>query len=174
MRLVNTIRRIVLSWDFLLALVLVVALWLVLPEQLPVTLAKDIFGMSVSLLAIIFSVFFAALAVLVAAGDNDFIEFLTIDNLYYDILWAFKFTLILLFVALMLSVFLFAYTVYLDVLIGSQNSAPNLPKWYVILGSFFALYALFASMSTAMDAIKHAETRARYIEVTTLRQNDKD
>ena len=165
------LKRIVYSWDLLLAVALTVAFALVTPTQLISSVAKDISATLVSLLAIIFSVFFAALAVIIAAGDNDFVAFVAEDGTYYEIIWSYKYTLVLLFVALMTSVFLFFYAVLLD---AGQIYPFQVPTGWLVVGtSFLAFYALFATMNSALDSIKHAKYRARHIVATNGPNQDR-
>jgi hypothetical protein len=158
----NALKSIFISWDFFAAILVVIALYLFLPSLIPAKIVKPIYEVSISVLSVIFSVFFAALAVLITAGDNEFVRFLEEDGSYMKIIFTFKVTLILLFIALLFSIISFVTILpYTETNIQFVYS-----KEMVILFAFFALYALFASINSTMDAIKYAEFRAEYLEIT--------
>ena len=155
-------RRIIVSWDFGASVILTILLMIVLPQDLPVQIAKEIFEVSISVLAVIFSVFFAAMAILITAGDNDFVRFLEEDGSYRQIIWAFRVTLLMLFIALLISIIL-----YISVLQYIGIEPPYyFPEWLLLIYSFLSVYALFAAFNSAMDAIKYAEFRARFLKIT--------
>lgn len=158
----NALKSIFISWDFLVAMLVAIALYLFLPSLIPVQIVKPIYEVSISVLSVIFSVFFAALAVLITAGDNEFVRFLEEDGSYRRIIFTFKVTLILLFIALLFSIISFVM-----ILPYTETNIQFLyTKEMVVLFAFFGLYALFASISSTMDAIKYAEFRAAYLEIT--------
>lgn len=122
-------------------------------------MAKEIFQVSITVLAIIFSIFFAALTVLITAGDNQFVRFLEEDGSYTHIVWTFKITLLLLFIALMISIALFVTVLHY------QNQSGLYPEWVILPFAFIALYALFAAINSCLDAIKYAQYRAAFLEI---------
>lgn len=154
----DKIKSLFLSWDWMLALILIVAISYFVPGGISYPMAKEIFGVSITVLAIIFSIFFAALAVLITAGDNEFVRFLDEDGSYRHIVWTFKITLLLLFIALMGSIFLFV------TVLPYQQSRGWYPEWIILIFAFVALYSLFAAINACLDAIKYAEYRARFLE----------
>lgn len=162
MRAMNAAKSLFFSWDWLAAFVATLVISFLVPGGVSCLMAKELFSVSTSVLSIIFSVFFAALAVLITAGDNEFIRFLVEDGSYRQIVWTFKVTLLLLFVSLLASIVLFVI-----VLPYSEQELGNLyyPEWLMLLFSFLALYALFAAINSSLDAIKYAEYRARFLEV---------
>ncbi len=159
------LKSIFISWDFLVAISVAIALYLFLPPLLPAKIVKPIYEISVSVLSVVFSVFsvfFAALAVLITAGDNEFVRFLEEDGLYMKIIFTFKVTLIALFVALLFSIFSFVTILpYTETDLLFVYS-----KEMVVVFSFSTLYALFASVNSTMDAIKYAEFRASFLRIT--------
>lgn len=158
----QALKSIFFSWDFLLAIAIAIALYFFLPLLIPAKIVKPIYEVSISVLSVIFSVFFAALAVLITAGDNEFVRFLEEDGSYKKIIFTFKVTLILLFIALLFSIFSFV-----TILPFTETDIEFVyPKIMVVLFAFIVLYALLASISSTIDAIKYAEFRARYLEVT--------
>jgi hypothetical protein len=155
------LNRVLISWDFGISVLITVGLAILIQKDLSVNIVKDVLGVCVSVLAIVFSVFFAALAVLITAGDNEFVKFLEIDGSYTEIIWTFKFSLLILFFALILSIVLFIGVLpYINV---QQNY--YFPKPLLYAFTFFTVYALFAAVSSSLDAIKYAEYRAKYINI---------
>jgi hypothetical protein len=166
------LRSIALAWDLIGAATVTVALIVVLPSEISLQIAKEIFSVGVSVLAIIFSVFFAAIAIVITAGDNEFVKFLEKDGHYTSIIWTFRSTLVLLFVALLAAIALLIITLPYQAI----EQYPY-PAWYfpeaVMLGfGFLALYALFTAASASLDAIKYAQFRARYIELMRSQSDD--
>lgn len=156
------LKRIVISWDFIIAVFICVLLLFVLPGQISLPIIKNIFEMGISVLAIVFSVFFAALAVLITAGDNEFVRFLQEDNSYSQIVWSFKFTILSLFFALITSIVLFVGVLpFVDAALSY-----TFPKLGVILYAFVAIYSLCAAANCTLDAIRYAEVRARFLQIT--------
>jgi hypothetical protein len=155
-------RSVFISWDMGLACIVLVSALLFLPNDLDVKLAKNLFEVIITVLTVIFSVFFAAMAILVTAGDNEFVRFLEEEGTYTRIMWTFKFTLLVLFVSLIVSLILFMSV------LPYQEAAPPFvfPKYLMAAFAFMASYALFATAICSLDAIKYAEFRARFLKVT--------
>lgn len=151
--------RILTSGDLWCAAVPAGALALWLPYQLPTDLAKDYYGIGISVLSIVFSVFFAALAVIITASDDDFVSFLDAEGDYTELIFNFRFTLGLLFFALIYSLALYAYTAA-----RISNSVKHQRSPFVIAFSFLFLWALFAAACSAYDAIKYAEYRKKFLQ----------
>ncbi len=164
----KVIKSIFISWDFILSVIIVVFLYFFLPQYLQVGFVKEIYGITITVLAIIFSVFFAALSILITAGDNEFVRFLQAEGFYKKIIFTFKFTLILLFIGFFVSISLFIgilpYALSTNIYIY-----PNLN---FLLFIFFVLYALFATANSSIDAIRYAEFRARFLEITTIKREN--
>ncbi len=157
----NALTSIFFSWDIIVSFIATIILYIGLPSFIPANILKPIYEVIISVLAVMFSVFFAALAVLITAGDNEFVRFLEEEGLYRRIIFTFRITLLLLFVALLYSIISFvAILPYTD-----QQLHYVYSKSQVILFSFISLYALLASINSTMDAIKYAEFRAKYLGV---------
>ncbi|GJQ61067.1 MAG: hypothetical protein SCALA702_01200 [Melioribacteraceae bacterium] len=157
-------KQIVISWDFLLTLLILVITYVFVPEAFANNLMKDVYNMGISVLAIVFSVYFAALAIIISASDNEFIKFLEAEGgLYIALIRTFRYSLILLFVALMLSIFLFIYTSHLI-----SEFIKLQPVFLFLIFLFFFIYGLFASASSTLDAINYAKYRTQF---GNLKQN---
>jgi hypothetical protein len=154
--------RLLLCWDWPIALLLTVALGFLVPSNLSYYLANRIFEAAMAVLAIMFSVFFAALAVLITAGDNEFLKFLQEYHYYRPILWPFKVTLLLLFLALVASVSLFTATLSL----ANPDNDTVFPRVWLMLFGFLSFYALFAAIQATTGAVRYAEFRAKFLDLS--------
>ena len=155
--MISKLKSLFLSWDTIGALVLAVLLAILTPGAITYAMAKEVYAASMSVLAVIFSVFFAGLAVLITAGDDEFVCFLQEDGSYARILWTFKFTLTALFVSLLASIGLFVHAL-------TYGSRDNYPEWLLMVFALLAFYSLFAAVGSSLHAIKYAEVRARFLE----------
>jgi len=156
------IKRIIFCWDFIGALLIVILFSFITPLWISQDAAKEIFTVSISVLSIVFAVFFAAVTILITAGDNDFVRFLMEDGTYKRIIWPFRISLLLLFIALLASIFLFILSIKYD----GGSTVKYFPKWVMLFYTFVSLYALFASVNAANDAVRYAEFRAKYLDIT--------
>lgn len=160
MKTSEAFKSVLFSWDLWCALGLVAIMAFVIRRDVEARTAKGVFEISVTVLSIVFSVFFAGLTVLITAGDNEFVRFLEEDGAYRAIIWTFKFTLFLLFFAL-----LFAIALFVSVLSLDDLRQYVFPKWLLLLFGFITIYSLFAAFNSSLDTIKYAEYRARFIEI---------
>ncbi|MBM7855043.1 hypothetical protein JOC37_001426 [Desulfohalotomaculum tongense] len=161
------LKNIFLCWDFITATAITLILWLLLPSSVAGTFAKDIYGIAIPVLSIVFSVYFAALAIIISSGDNDFISFLEEDGSYTEIINSFKYSLIITLISLVFSILLFGFTSYKLILsILSQNK--NLFAVFVFLFS----YSLFTVFNSSMDAITYVKYRIKFTEIKRQRQRD--
>jgi Na+/H+-translocating membrane pyrophosphatase len=150
--------RAISSWDFKLAVVSVLATWMIAPSWVPNGLVKDFYATGIAVLAIVFSVFFAALAIIMSSSGDDFVAFLEQDKTYTRIVDAFRFSLILLFIALLFSIFLYAYSlIRLHLKVESQSI------WWAVSFEFLFLYSLFAALAASLDSMKYSDYRSRFI-----------
>jgi len=162
MRLFTILKSFFLTWDIYASLFVVVILAFLLRDEISLGLVKEILSVSISVLAIVFSVFFAAMAILITAGDNEFVRFLEEDGSFTQITWVFRVTLLLLFLALFISIILFVIVV----MFSGEDDGYTFPKWGLLLYSFLASYALLSAINSSLDAIKYAELRARFLYIT--------
>jgi hypothetical protein len=155
------LRNIILSIDFAAAVAAFVAVVAFLPPLIPNSMAKDIYLMGISVLSIIFSVFFAALAIIVTSGDDGFIKFLQQTNLYLRLIGFFKFTVEILFIALVFSIVLYVFTAKFS----DANSTQS--KFWLASFAFAFFWAIFAAFYSTGDAIKYAERRVDFLGRST-------
>ena len=154
-----TLRAVVVSWDFLSSLIIAVAFGLWLPIWVPNELAKDYYGIGISVLSIVFSLFFAALAVVITASDDEFVLFLEAHGDYSALIANYKFTLGLLFVALVCSLGLYAYTAG-RISLAVRHQSKYLPTFFCLL----FLWGLFAAFKSTYDSIKYTDYRKRFVQ----------
>ena len=125
--------RMVLTWDLGLALMAGLVVLIMSPQSVPNTFAKDIYGLGASVLSIVFAVFFAALATVMASAHDDFLDLLEAKGSLERVIFAFRFTLLLLFVGLVLSVVLYALTAWWTI-----DNAPPQSRWLPVSFVFLA------------------------------------
>jgi hypothetical protein len=152
------LRSVVRSWDFMVAGSALAVAAVTSPARIPNNLAKDLYGLGTSMLAILFSVFFAALAIIMSSSDDEFVGFLEEENGYTKIVATFRFTLLVLFVALMYSLFMYVYTSF-----RIDASAKYQCKWWLLVFGFLSLYGMFAALASSLDSISYARHRSRFI-----------
>src|ERR1035438_2279483 len=103
------IRRVILSPDLIASVLLSFITAVFCPSLISISMAKDFYGVGISVLSIVFSVFFAALAIIMSAGDNEFVAFLHENGAYSEIIWNFRFTVLILFSSLLISLAEYSY-----------------------------------------------------------------
>lgn len=152
------IKRIFVSYDFFLAIGGGVVIDLAFPKLLPASFAKDVYGSGMSVLAILFSVYFAALAIIMASSDDAFVAFLEEVGDYSRLIRTFRFSLTILFIALICSLVLYTRTAFLYAgHVMYQN------KWWLVGFGFIFLWGLFAAATSTWDAIEYSKCRSRYV-----------
>jgi hypothetical protein len=160
--------NVLLSWDIILAAIISTTIWWFLPSDLDAGFVKDVYGVFISVLSIVFSVYFAALAFIITAGDNDFIHFLEEDGSYMKIIASFRYVLILLLIALVFSLSIYIWTIY------SMVMSCHIPtKILFVTDLFLFQYSVFAVSNSMFDAIKYAEFRSRFISVSKKEEKHK-
>ena len=152
------ISNILMSWDIIVAAIVAVILYFVLPTQIDNDFASTVYGIGITVLSIVFSVYFAALAIIISSGDNDFIHFLEDGGNYTTIISSFRFSLILLFVSLVSSIIMSVITAILGI-----NNIDAQHKFVLSIFSFLFSYSLFATAISSLDAIRYAERRVVFI-----------
>lgn len=152
------IKDIFWSWDFIVSLPVSVIVAYALPYWVSNKFAHDLFGIGISVLSIVFSVYFAALAIIISSSDDDFVRFLEEEGDYTAIISTFQFALAALFVALIYSIVLYAFTAT-----WISNKYDNQPFWWLSIFTFLFLYSLLAALNSTLDSIMYAKFRTRYL-----------
>lgn len=162
-------KDIFLCWDFIFSFTISVLASILFPFQINTCFAKDFYTIAITILSIVFSLFFAALALIITSNEDDFVDFLEEDNIYTDIVETFKFTLLVIFITLIYSIalyFISSYSIYKNIEAESSNIYQI--KWFIITFLFCFLYSLFATFNAMLDAIKYANKRLEYIKIKNM------
>jgi hypothetical protein len=158
-----TISKVILSLDFIGALIGTVLTAIFCPSLISISMAKDFYSVGVSVLSIVFSVFFAALAIIMSAGDNEFIAFLHEDGSYSEIVWSFRFTVVILFVSLLTALAEYAYAGF-----RISHDAQWHSKWFLVVFVASFSYSLLAVAQAVFDAIKYSSVRVRFMNTKRI------
>jgi len=159
-RLCDFLRVYVVSPDACAAVAALLVTALLLPAQVKIGFSAVVFSASLSAFAILFAVFFAALATIASAGDDEFTKFLDLSGHLADILSAFKVALCALFLSLVYALIMFTMVELL-----ASSGVTTISKWWVTAFSPLASYSLFASYLASRDTIEHARLRAAYLRI---------
>ena len=155
-------KSIILSYDFIITLFCVIITNFLLPDYLNMKFALSFYNVAMTVLSIIFSLFFTAMAIIMASSDNEFIEFLEKKNTFTELLWSFKVTLFILFVSLILSIVLYSGTSYW---IESNSETTWLQNSNLLLIlEFNFLYGMIATWFCIIDTVKFSKYRAIFLK----------
>lgn len=160
----------IMHYDFMAGLLVFIVSIFMLPSQISSLFAKDIYGVAITVLSIIFSIFFTALTIIITSSDDAFIKWLVKNNYYKELTRLFKFTLTLLFIALVSALVL--YLVTAGYIADYADSAVQSKWWLIVFSSLFA-WSLIATGSSSLDAIKYAERRAIFLCAQSENKNYK-
>lgn len=161
----QTVRSILFSWDIVIAILIAASTFWLLPDKVGNDFARDIYNVGITSLSIIFSVYFASLAIIISSGDNDFINFFDEEGDYSRLISSFRYALFALLVALLLSIFL-----YTTATIHFYKKEPDQSKTLMVAFSFFTSYSLLATFMAANDAIEYALYRVKFLRVKRLQK----
>jgi len=157
------------SWDFVFALVLCITSAIIFPKKISNEIAHDIYGVGISVLSIVFSVYFAALAIIMSSSDDSFVLFLEEEEDYTTILNAFRFTIFALFVGLFYSLIVYGITSAL-----SGHGCKSQTKWFMVLFIGLFSFGLFAAFNSTKDSITYAKLRSRFLKKSKDMKKQKD
>ena len=153
------IREIVLSFDFYISIFLVIVCFYFFPWWINNQIATKLYEIGISVLSIVFSVFFAALAIIITSPDDDFVKFLEEKEDYTGLVDTFKFSLFSLFVALCYSIILTAITAN-----WISQKHINQQVIFILVYIFLFSYSLLAALISANDAIQFAKYRTVFLK----------
>jgi hypothetical protein len=155
-------KALIKSWDFMFALLSVIITYFLLPEYINMKFALSFYNVAMTVLSIIFSLFFTAMAIIMSSSDNDFIEFLEQNNTFSELLWSFKVTLFILFLSLVLSIILYSGTSYWIETNSDEVWYQNSKLLMTLQFSF--LYGMIATWFCIMDTVKFSKYRAIFLK----------
>jgi hypothetical protein len=155
------LKNIVCSKDIILSFSSTVLVFLVLPKDINTEFVLELYGISLTVLSIIFSIFFAGSLIILSSVDDNFILLLEEIRGYSRLIWTFKYTLYLLFLSLLYSLSVFgiaSYTVKVDKSIYH-------PKIFFTIFVFLFLYSLSSTLMSTLDAYRFSQERTRFLEI---------
>lgn len=153
-------RDVVLSWDFWCALIVAISTYYLLPAAPKTDFAKDLYGVGINVLSIVFAVYFAALAIIMASPDDDFILFMEEHGDYSHLVASLRFTQWALFFALLMSLGLYGWT---SSRLSAKVEAQH--RGWLVLFVFLFFYALFSAAATVHDAIQYSKYRTKFLKI---------
>jgi hypothetical protein len=159
----SRLKSVFVSWDMAITVLVTGVACFIVPNYLNMKFLISIYNMSITILALIFSLFFAALAIIMSSSENDFIDFLEEEKLFSQLLWSFKVTLIILFLSLIYSVILYTITSYQIETYHEAYLQHNL--FFLILLAMFT-YSMGATCLSVYDTIKFSEYRSKFNRFT--------
>lgn len=161
------------GYDFIFAIITLIAGFLLLPQFISMKFALSFYNTTMTILSIIFSLFFAAMAILMSSSDNDFIEFLEENNDFTELLWSFKFTLGILFISLILSIFLYFGTSYWLETYDKDRWLQS--RWMSIILLVVFIYGMISTWLAILDIVKFSDFRARFLKKQSeLKKKEKE
>jgi hypothetical protein len=164
-RLVRFAKTYLISIDFILSLLASALLWRFAPNEISNNTATDVYNMGIAVLSIVFSVFFASLALISSSGDDDFVLYLDSKKVYKELISLMKFSMTSIFVALLIAIFSYINTYLLiEMELKSQS------KVLMVIFIFFFMYGLLASLTVALDSMKYTNLRVSFLK---KKQNSK-
>jgi hypothetical protein len=161
------IIKYLLSYDTLVAVLLTLGCLYFLPQWISGDLIKDLLSMGIGVLSIIFSIFFAALAFIIGASDDEFVGFLEEYGLFTKLINTFKWTVGSLFVSLFYSIIVYIIASFKL----SESKDYVFSEILLAVFCFLFFYSLIATMISTNDAIKYSNRRIKYVN---LKRNEDD
>lgn len=156
------IKDIILSWDFIIAITTTLITALFLPNYLKCNFCSSFYNIGITVLSIIFSLFFASLAIIMTSSDNDFITFLEEEGDFSALLNTFKVTLIMLFISLIYSIVAYIYSEYSVKEFGEKIK--QLKVGFLIFQFLFS-YSMLATAISVKDTIVFSNFRSRFLKM---------
>lgn len=169
--MISFIKIYILSYDTILSLIISFIGLYFLPNCVDGELVKDLLGVGIGVLSIVFLIFFAALAFIISASDDEFVSFLEETGLFSQLIDTFKWTVGSLFISLLYSIVLYVIVAFNL----SFNDDFKINEYLIALFCFLFFYSLFATVLSTNDAIKYSKKRITYIEISQrLKKEDEE
>jgi hypothetical protein len=164
--MIRNIRIFIWSLDTLLASLGALVAFLVLPRCVDSSFSVDILSVGISVLSIVFSIFFASLTFIISSSNDNFVDFLNKKGHLDEIILMYRWTLASLFVSLIYSISSYSYVSYVEI------SGESVQRYIIILFAFLFIYSLVASLLSTESAIKYAKRRAEFIRISEDSEGD--
>lgn len=154
------IKSVLTGFDLIISVIISLLIYIFINKNFITTISNEIANTGITVFAVIFPLFFAAFTIIITSSDDEFAKYLHNKNFYVQIIGTFKFTLWLNFISLILSIFLYFYTLSFS----NNNQILGLNFYYfAVLGYIFiCIYSLLATFNSILDSIKYAKYRALY------------
>jgi len=162
----NRVRSILLAPDILLSFLIALLVWYLSPDKISNEFSRDIYSVGITVLSIVFSAYFAALAIMISSSDNEFVEFLEQEGGYTTLIGNFRFSLAVLLSALIYSIVLYTLST-----VWFYGKRVEQPEYLFIFFVFISTYGLLATFAASNDAINYALYRAKFLR---LRKEQED
>lgn len=156
------VKDIILYWDFVIAAITTLFSALFIPIWIKAEFAQTFYNIGITVLSIVFSLFFAALAIIMSSSDNEFIIFMEEKKRFTRLLNSFKFVLIILFLSLIYSIVLYQCTDYV-VKLYKETAVQH--KVFFSIFQFLFSYSLLATGFCVLDVITFSNYRTRFLDV---------
>ncbi len=155
------LRQLICSIDTGAAVLTTVAVSYFIPKEIRYDFTTSFYNIGISVLSIVFSLFFAALAILMAAPQDEFIDYLEKKKHYTTLLFTYKYTLVCLFISLGYSIIMYAFS---DYWVKHHVKDSLHSRWYFLVFVFIFTYSLTATALCIKDAIKFSQYRLEFLK----------
>ena len=154
------LKQLVISWDIWAAIATAIPTNVLLPAYISIYFCKDAYFVGITVLSIIFAIFLASVSIIMASTDDNFVCFLEERGHYTTLINTFRYTLILLFLSLLISMALYFYTTFL-----MSQALLVQTKWLFTLFIFTASYALFAVCISSVETLTYSKYRTQFLRI---------
>ena len=162
----SRIRSILIAPDIVASLLIALLVIKISPGTISNEFSRDIYNVGITVLSIVFSVFFAALAIIISSGDDEFVDFLEQDGNYTKLISNFRFSLSVLLFALVYSLILYTITT-----VWLYNKIVEQSEYLFTFFVFVSTYGLLATFAVTNDAINYALYRTRFLRLRRENQS---
>lgn len=149
-----------ISWDFLCSFSITVYLFFAMPEQVDLRFCVDLYSLAINIILMCIFYFLAMLALLVAASDETFINYLRNQGLRVSVFLTYKYTLIMLFLTLIFTIFHYAWG---DYYLKAVPNVTTQSKYFFLTFLALFIYCVFTSFESSLDSINYLKLRVMFM-----------
>lgn len=165
---VSKIRSILIAPDIIASLLIALLVLILSPDRISNELSRDIYSVGITVLSIVFSVYFAALAIIISSSDDEFVDFLEQKGDYTALIGNFRFSLAVLLFALVYSLVLYTLTT-----VWFYNKIVEQSEYLFTVFIFVSTYGLLATFAASNDAINYALYRTKFLRVKREKESQR-
>jgi hypothetical protein len=151
---------IIRSPDFVISAILGIVLYLFIPELVKITFFLSSYMIGITVLSIVFSLFFAALAIVMTSSDDEYIVFLNDLNVFDKLRGMFEFTLGSLFVSLVYAIVVYIISDYIRTQVEGDYLGHKI--FFIIFACLFC-YSMLATLPSVWHTLKFSQYRVQYL-----------